>query len=54
MFVMALILAVDAAVIWSKLLSAMVSSGCGSAVVLQDNASGVLFRIPFSQVAVNV
>ena len=51
--VMALISAVDIAAISSISLSASVSSSCGSAVGLRDKASGALFEVPFSQLAVN-
>ena len=51
--VIALISAADMAAMSSILLSASVSSGCGSAIRLRDNASGALFRVPFSQFAVN-
>ena len=54
MLVMALISAADMAVISSILLSTSTSSGSGSAVGLRDKASGALFRVPLSQVAVNV
>ena len=50
--VIALISAADMAAM-SSILSASVSSGCGSAVGLRDNASGALFRVPFSQFTVN-
>ena len=51
--VIALISATDMAAMLSIPLSASVSSGCGSAVGLRDNASGALFRVPFIQLAVN-
>ena len=51
--VTALISAVDMAAISSISLSASVSSGCGSVVGLRDKASGALFKVPFSQLAVN-
>ena len=54
MLVMALISAADMAVILLISLSASTSSGCGSAVGLRYKASGALFRVPLSQVAVNV
>ena len=47
----ALITATDMAVILSIRVFASVSSGCGSAVGLRDNALGALFRVPFSQLA---
>ena len=54
MLVTALISAADMAVISSILLSASASSGCGSTYGLRDKVLGALFRVPFSQVAVNV
>ena len=54
MLVMALISAADMAVVSPISVSASASSGCGSAVGLRDKASGALFRVPLSQVAVNV
>ena len=51
--VTALTSAADMAVTWFKSLSASASSGCGSTVGLRDRASGTLFRVPFSHVAVN-
>ena len=51
--VIALISATGMAAMSSIPLSASVSSGCGSAVGLRDNASGAFFRVPFIQFAVN-
>ena len=52
--VTALISAADMAIILSISLSASASSGCGFTIGLRDKALGALFRVPFSQVAVNV
>ena len=52
--VTALISTADMAVISSISLSASTSSGCRSTVGLRGKASGLLFRVPFSQLAVNV